>query len=235
MPYTINDVTKNFNQLEVLKDFNMEIVEHKVTCILGPSGCGKTTLLNLLSGILESDAGSISGFQSKTISYLFQEPRLLKWKTTAQNVEYVLKDCLSESQRKSSVEKVLTMVQLWEYKDYYPDKISGGMQQRLAIARAFAYPGEILLMDEPFKSLDLEIKLTLFRCFHDLWQLDRRTVVLVTHDIHDALILGDDIYVLTKKPTTVREKIVNSVTHKRRNLKEKQTLLLEERLYAMLA
>ncbi|EHQ89779.1 ABC transporter ATP-binding protein [Desulfosporosinus youngiae] len=235
MSYAINEVSKNFNQLEVLKDFNMEIVEHKVTCILGPSGCGKTTLLNLLSGILESDSGSISGFQSKTISYLFQEPRLLSWKTTAQNVEYILKDCMSAPERKAIVEKVLTMVQLWEYKDYYTDKISGGMQQRLAIARAFAYPAEILLMDEPFKSLDLEIKLSLFRCFHDLWKLDQRTVVLVTHDIHDALILGDEIYILSKKPTTVREKIINNVPHKCRNLKDKQTLLLEERLYGMLA
>lgn len=233
MSYAVHNLYKRFNQLEVLKDFNMEIAEHKVTCILGPSGCGKTTLLNLLSGILKSDAGDVSGFQDKSISYLFQEPRLLQWKTTAQNVEYVLKDRMSESASKKSVEKVLTMVQLWEYRNYYPDKLSGGMQQRLAIARAFAYPAEILLMDEPFKSLDLEIKLTLFRCFHDLWTLDQRTAVFVTHDIQDALILGDDIYILNKKPTTVREKIVNNVPHSRRNLKEKQTLLLEERLYGM--
>lgn len=235
MSYTIKNVDKSYNQLQVLKDFNMEIAEHKVTCILGPSGCGKTTLLNILSGILEPDAGSISGFRNKTTSYLFQEPRLLKWKTAAQNVDYVLKDRMAKSERMNTIEKVMKMVRLWEYRDYYPDKLSGGMQQRLAIARAFAYPAQILLMDEPFKSLDLEIKLSLFQCFLDLWKLDQRTVVFVTHDIHDALILGDEIYVLNKKPSAVREKIKNNAPRSCRSLKEKQTLLLEERLYSMLA
>ena len=233
MAYIIENVNKSFGDLNVLKNLNMKIEEQKVTCILGPSGCGKTTLLNLLSGILDADSGNLSSFKNQAISYLFQEPRLLKWKTASQNIEYVLKSGMKKTEAAEIVERVLKMVQLWEYRDYYPDNLSGGMQQRLSIARAFAYPSNILLMDEPFKSLDLEIKLSMFQCFFELWKSDKRTVVLVTHDIHDALILGDEIYVLNGKPSSVRSIITNSVPKSRRNLKDKQILGLEEELYAM--
>lgn len=233
MSYIINNLHKKFKDLYVLKDLDMEVEEKKIVSILGPSGCGKTTLLNILSGILGPDKGEIIGFEEKRISYLFQEPRLLKWKTVYGNIDFILKDKLSKEERQRSIKKYLEIVDLWEYRDFYPSKLSGGMKQRVSIARAFAYPSDILLMDEPFKSLDLELKLSLIHCFIDLWKIDKRTVFFVTHDIHASLILGDEIYILSQKPTKVRERIINKLPHGERSLKNKYILSLEEKLYNM--
>lgn len=231
--YKISNLHKKFGDLYVLKDFNMEVDENKVICILGPSGCGKTTLFNLIAGVSEPDEGEISGFEGKKISYLFQEPRLLKWRTVEENIDFVLKDKMHKEERKEIINKYLKIVGLSEYKDFYPSKLSGGMKQRVSIARAFAYNSDILLMDEPFKSLDLELKLNLINCFNELWRLDNRTVFFITHDIHAALMLGDEIYLMSQKPTKVRERIVNELSHSERNLQNKYLLSLEEKLYTM--
>ncbi len=231
MLYKLKGISKSFGELSVLKNLSFSMEEHKVTCILGPSGCGKTTLLNIVSGILKHDSGSMEGFEEKTTSYIFQEPRLLNWKTIRENIEYVLKGKLDKAEIADRVNRFIDMVQLSDFKDYYPEKISGGMQQRVAIARAFAYPSDILLMDEPFKSLDFQLKLNLYECFLKLWEWDKRTVLFVTHDIHDALMLGDEIILLSNKPTCVRERIVNKVAHSDRNLSNKELLELEKLLY----
>lgn len=231
MEYSIRNLNKSFGELIVLKDFNMEAEKGRIISILGPSGCGKTTLLNILSGMIEPEEGEITGFEGKTISYLFQESRLLKWKTVEENIDFVLKDKMSLEERKEKIEKYLKMVNLWEYKDYYPDNLSGGMKQRAAIARAFAYPSDILLMDEPFKSLDFKLKMNLIYDFIGLWQLDNRTVFFVTHDTQAALMLGDEIYLLSKKPTRIKHKISNKLPHRERSLKNKYLLSLTEELY----
>lgn len=231
MGYSIKNLRKSFGELVVLKDFNMEAKENRVISILGPSGCGKTTLLNILAGMLEPEEGKISGFEGKTISYLFQESRLLRWKTVEENIDFVLKDKMSFKDRQDKIEKYLKMVDLWKYKNYYPDNLSGGMKQRVAIARAFAYPSDILFMDEPFKSLDFELKMNLIHDFIELWKLDQRTVFFVTHDIHGALMLGDDIYLLSQKPTRIQEKIVNELSRNERSLQNKYILDLIEKIY----
>jgi len=231
MTFKVEGLYKSFGELCVLRDLNMEVEENKVICILGPSGCGKTTLLNILSGMTKPDRGIIQGFDDKIISYLFQEPRLLKWKTAYENVDFVLKDKFDKHERERIIKSNLKMMNLWEYKDFYPSKMSGGMKQRVAIARAFAYPSEILLMDEPFKSLDLELKLGLIKSFVELWSIDKRSVFFVTHDIHAALMLGDEIYILSQKPTKVRERIIIELPQRERSLKDKYILLLEEKLY----
>lgn len=231
MGYSIKNIHKSFGSLVVLKDFNMEVKDNKIIAILGPSGCGKTTLLNILSGMIKPEDGKISGFEGKTISYLFQEPRLLVWKTIEENIDFVLKGKMSYADRQEKIKRYLEMVSLWEYKDYYPNNLSGGMKQRVSIARAFAYPSDILLMDEPFKSLDFELKMNLINDFVGLWQLDRRTVFFVTHDIHSALMLGDEIYLLSQKPTSIKEKIINEIPQNQRNLHDKYMLSLAEKLY----
>lgn len=233
MRYKLENIQKTCGELLVLKDFNMEVEEKKVVSILGPSGCGKTTLLNIISGMLKVDSGVMTGFENKKISYLFQEPRLLQWKTAYENIDFVLKDKFEKEKRHEIIKKYLDIVNLWEYRHYYPRYMSGGMKQRVAIARAFAYPSQILLMDEPFKSLDLELKLSLTKYFVELWELDRRSVFFVTHDIHAALMLGDEIYILSEKPTKVREKITNELPQRQRTLKNKYILSLEEKLYKM--
>lgn len=231
MGYLIRNLHKSFGELVVLKAFNMDIKDNKVISILGPSGCGKTTLLNILSGVIKPEEGEILGMEGKTISYLFQEPRLLRWKTVEGNIDFILKDKMTYSERQEKIKKYLEMVGLWEYKDYYPDNLSGGMKQRAAIARAFAYSSDILLMDEPFKSLDFELKMNLIHDFIELWRLDNRTVFFVTHDIQAALMLGDEIHLLSQKPTKIKETIINRIPHNERSLHNKYILSLAEKLY----
>lgn len=211
MQMAIENVHKKFGDLYVLKELSMMISKQKVVSILGPSGCGKSTLLNILSGLIKPDTGKLDGFKGQTISYLFQEPRLLKWKTVRGNIEFVLKDVMNDVQRVETANKYIDMVGLREFADYYPGQLSGGMKQRVATARAFAYPAGILLMDEPFKSLDLQLKTSLMDSFLSLWLLERRTVFFVTHDIQEALLLGCEVYILTDKPARVKSRLTNNI------------------------
>ncbi len=216
MSFVLHNIHKRFGDLEVLKNLDMTEEEKRLICILGPSGSGKTTLLNLISGVLQPDQGEISGFTGKTISYLFQENRLLPWKTVEGNIDFVLKDQMNREERQTSIARYLEMVGLTGFKSYYPAKLSGGMKQRVAIARAFAYPADILLMDEPFKGLDQQMKMTLIEAFLNLWMLDRRSVFFVTHDIQEALLIGEEIYVLTDRPAMVKGKVSNHIPHRER-------------------
>jgi NitT/TauT family transport system ATP-binding protein len=217
-----------------IKDLNMSLQEHKLICILGPSGCGKTTLLNIISGVISADQGEISGFEDKTISYLFQEPRLLPWKTIEQNIEFVLKDKMKKDQRCETINRYIDMVGLKGFEKYYPEKLSGGMKQRAAIARAFAYPADILIMDEPFKGLDLQLKTTLMQAFLKLWLLDKRSSFFVTHDIDEALLMGEQIYILNKRPTSVRGIITNSIPHTERKLHNENISIIRQEIYQLL-
>ncbi len=234
MQMAIKGVHKKFGDLYVLKNLIMEISARKIISILGPSGCGKTTLLNLISGTLKADAGEVIGFKDEVISYLFQEPRLLKWKTVRSNIEFTLKDVMRKTERATLVNKYIDMVGLAEFADYYPEQLSGGMRQRVAIARSFAYPSDILLMDEPFKSLDIQLKSSLMKSLINLWSLDRRTVLFVTHDIHEALLLGDEIYILTTKPTAVKTKLTNNIPLSKRDPQNKQFSEMEKKVCKML-
>lgn len=231
--YKASNISKRFGSLCVLEDISLQVNRQEVVAILGPSGCGKTTLLRILAGMLIPDTGSLSGFDKARISYLFQEPRLLKWKTIAGNLQFVLKSQYDPEERNRIIEHYLKLVELWKYRHYYPRELSGGMQQRVAIARAFAFPSEILLMDEPFKSLDLSLKLRLINDFSRLWSQDMRTVIFVTHDIQAALLLADSIYMLSEKPTLVRKVITNPTPRSERNLKNTSIRLLEEELYEL--
>lgn len=234
MSFNINNIDKKFGDLYALKGLNMQVEEHKLICILGPSGCGKTTLLNIISGVLSPDQGNITGFEGKTISYLFQETRLLRWKTVEQNIDFVLKDKMSKAQRAEIITKYVDMVGLGDFRNYYPDKLSGGMKQRVAIARAFAYPSDILLMDEPFKGLDLHLKTALMQSFIDIWLLDKRSVFFVTHDINEALLLGDEVYVLTARPGMVKGIVSNPIPHKERKLNSDDLRQVETEIYQLI-
>lgn len=202
MSLTIKKLNKSFDNIHLFKDFNIEIEEHTITCILGPSGCGKTTLLNIISNSVQPESGSFSGFDEKTLSYIFQEPRLLPWKTVRENIAFVTKNKSLNTDQGKLIDKYLQLVNLEEFADYFPNKLSGGMKQRVAIARAFSYPSDLILMDEPLKALDLKLKLNLISAFRKIWQNDRRTVIFVTHDIDEALLLGNEIYVFSKPPFT---------------------------------
>ncbi len=234
MNIKISDLCFSFGDLHIFNNFNITIKEAKVTVLLGPSGCGKTTLLNLISGFLQPSMGSIKSPKNKQLSYLFQEPRLLPWKTVEENILFVL-DKLDTGEQKARLKHYLKALDLTDFKDYYPNQLSGGMKQRVSIARAFAYPSDIVLMDEPFKGLDLRLKLNLITSFNKVWKEEKRTVVFVTHDIQEATLLGDTIVVLSKAPSVIRNIYANELEHTQRFLYNPKLLFLEKELFSMLS
>ena len=207
----IDNIYKQFDSLEVLKGLSIHFKENMVTCILGPSGCGKSTLLNIIMAVIEPEKGSVVGFQGKDISTIFQDDRLIEWRTVEENIDFVLRNKLNFGERRKIIDHYLDAVGLKDYKQYYPRKLSGGMRQRVSIVRAFAYPSQIMIMDEPFKSLDMNMKTNLMKTFCKLRQNDDRTIIYVTHDVDEAVTLGDQIVILTDKPAMVKKVFENPV------------------------
>ncbi len=234
MGIKINGIKKSFDSLKVIENMSFEIGDNKITAILGPSGCGKTTLLNIISGVIKPEEGSVEGLNKRRISYLFQEDRLLPWKTVYGNIDLILKSMYPAAERQGIINHFLELVGLIDFRDYYPDGLSGGMRQRAAIARAFAYPAEIILMDEPFQALDLRLKLNLLNSFNRVWMEDSRTAVFVTHDIQEAVLLGDEIFVFSDRPAEIENKIGNNVPHSERSLRNSEVIEMVSELYALL-
>ncbi len=230
----IKNLYKKFGNVTLFSDFSISFREGTITCILGPSGCGKTTLLNIIGDIIAPDSGQLTGFDGKSVSYIFQDPRLLPWKTVRENIEFVLGKDVSEEERGKISGQLIKLMELENFADYYPSKLSGGMRQRVSIARAFAYPSEIILMDEPLKGLDIKLKLNLIRILSRMWQADRRTVIFVTHDVDEALLLGDDILVLSTPPVQVLTKIKIDLPLERRTLDSDSFKELERDLMSAL-
>jgi len=201
----INRLKKNYDSKKIFNDFNMNIEPYEITCILGPSGVGKTTLFNVISGLTDYEGGEITGIENRNISYLFQEPRLLPWLTVYENIDIVLKNIYPEKKRNEVITHHLEMVGLIEYINNKPEELSGGMKQRLAIARTFAYPSSLLLMDEPFQGLDVKLKNDIIESFLKLWEKDKRTVLFITHDIEEALKVSDQIYIIQDNPVKISQ------------------------------
>ncbi len=186
----VRNLYKYFDGSLVLGNLNLDIEKDKITVITGPSGCGKTTLLNIISGIEKPDSGEVI-LEDDSISYIFQEDRLLPNLTVYRNIEFVLKSTMPPQEAKPIIERYLGLVRLTAARDKYPDQLSGGMKRRVAMARAFAYRSDLLIMDEPFKGLDDELKREILEEFLRVYRQDRRTVILVTHDKAEAELLGD--------------------------------------------
>jgi NitT/TauT family transport system ATP-binding protein len=202
----LEHISKTFGYVKVFDDFTLAFPEDKITVILGPSGCGKTTLLNILAGLKPVDQGVAT--KTEHVSYLFQEPRLLPWLTIRENIALVLKKKMEPSWINRQIREHLETIGLSRYADYYPSQLSGGMRQRAAMVRAFSYDAPLLLMDEPFKSLDVKMQFQLIRDFLTLWQQKKRTVITVTHDVQEALWLADEILVFPEKPVKTINKFV---------------------------
>lgn len=203
MSLQINNLNKKFNGNSLFRDFNINFTQDIITCILGPSGCGKTTLLNIIGKIMAPDSGSFIGFDDKLFSYIFQEPRLLPWKTVKGNIEFVLSRDMPACERKKQTDRLIRLIELDGFADYYPSQLSGGMRQRVSIARTFACPSDIILMDEPLNGLDIALKQNMIRWFTQIWKADKRTVIFVTHDVDEALLLGNEIVVLSRAPARI--------------------------------
>ncbi|WP_294530094.1 ATP-binding cassette domain-containing protein [uncultured Fusobacterium sp.] len=221
------NIKKNYGEREILAGVSFEGEEGRVTVILGESGCGKSTLLGILSNNIKDFSGEIVFDRdiSSGISYIFQEDTLIPWKTVYENIEYVLKDKISASEMRTYIEKYLKMVNLLEYKDEYPEHLSGGMKRRVGIARAFAYPSDYLFMDEPFEFLDIKTKGEIIEYFKLLQEENKKTVLFITHDIESALKIGDKIVVFSSKPTRVK-RVFDTVTNNEKLSDEIRKILL---------
>lgn len=208
----VENLKKNYGERVVLDGISFEGEEGKVTVILGESGCGKSTLLGILSKYIEDYSGEIIFDRDVEagISYVFQEDSLIPWKTVYENIEYVLKEKIEANIMKEYIEEYLKRVNLLEYRDEFPQHLSGGMKRRVGIARAFAYPSNYLFMDEPFEFLDIKTKDEIIEYFKVLQKKERKTVLFITHDIESALKIGDRIIIFSSKPTKVKKIFENN-------------------------
>lgn len=201
------NVNKKFDNLEILKNFNISFEENKITCLFGPSGVGKTTIANIAANLDTVDKGVVEGIEKAVYSYVFQEPRLLEWYSVYDNINFVLKDVYADEERVDIISSYINLVELTGYENYKPSALSGGMCQRVSLARAFAYPSNFLILDEPFKGLDLKLKNEMITLFKKLWNESKRTVLFITHDIDEAVNLSDYIYIIKNKPVEIIGKI----------------------------
>jgi NitT/TauT family transport system ATP-binding protein len=194
---TFEHIRKTFDSLLVLDDLNLRIAENEIVGIVGPSGVGKTTMLRLITGIVSPDSGRLE-VPDVGIGYVFQEPRLLPWRTALANIAVVLQaQGAGKAEAAATAHTWMERVGLLGFEGYYPAELSGGMAQRVSIARAFAAEPRILLMDEPFSNMDRELKTSLIGILQKIARERNTTVVYVTHELTEALQIADRIVELT--------------------------------------
>jgi sulfonate transport system ATP-binding protein len=215
----IENVSKRFaNGFIALDDLNLTVAQGEIVSLVGTSGCGKSTLLRIISGLEYPTVGEVfiddEAIHSPhpKIGLIFQEPRLMPWLTVRENVEFGL-DTLpnvkfNRLERRDLVDRILERVSLTEFANTLPRQLSGGMAQRVAIARALITKPSILLLDEPFSALDAFIRMKLQDHLLSIWDYDRPTLILVTHDIEEALVLSDRIIVLRGNPGHIHQEFI---------------------------
>lgn len=221
--------------LEALEEVSFDVFQGEFVCLIGPSGCGKSTLLRTLAGLLPPSQGEVrlrgvpvSG-PTRAVGLVFQQPTLLPWRTVAGNVGLPLElQGQSLEERRRRVTELLDMVGLTGFGDTYPQLLSGGMAQRAAIARALAQDPEVLLLDEPFGSLDALTRERMAAALLELWQQLQRTVVMVTHSVEEATLLADRVVVLSPRPGRIIDVITVSLPRPR-----DPTLLLDVRFQSV--
>lgn len=207
----LEQVTKSIGDLDILQDVTFSVDKGEFLCMVGPSGCGKTTLLKCIAGLRKYN-GEIfindikSEGISKKIGYVFQEFSLFPFRTVKGNMEFGLEiQKKPKKERDNTVEPLLELVRLQGFEHAYPRELSGGMQKKVGIARALATNPEILLMDEPFVSLDAQTRNMLQKELLRIWQKTHKTIVFVTHNVDEAVFLADRVLVLTKRPATIKK------------------------------
>lgn len=218
----VHNLTKKFGDLLVLDDISFNVKKNEFLCIVGPTGCGKTTFLNSLSKLYDITSGEILinkepvNPRKHNLAYIFQEYSNFPWLTIQENVEYGLKvKHIPKDVRKDKADYFIHMVGLDKFRNYYPKQLSASMLQRAAIARAFAVEPELLLMDEPYGQLDIELRFRLEDELIRIWKEVETTVIFITHNIEEAVYLSERILVLTNKPTKIKAEINNNLPRPR--------------------
>ena len=215
MHLRLEKLRKAFGGTLALEDVTLSVGEGEFLAVVGPSGCGKSTLLQIAAGLMPPSAGQVTLNERavhappESMVYLFQQysKSLFPWRTAIDNVCFAVEHRMPRDRALAHAMPYLEMVGLAEFAGHYPFQLSGGMQQRVAIARALAAQPRVLLMDEPFSSVDALTRIELQTLILELWHKQRFTAVLVTHDVDEAVFLADRIAVLSKRPTTVLRSI----------------------------
>ncbi|HWR44854.1 ABC transporter ATP-binding protein [Sporomusa sp.] len=210
--FQVKNTSGKQEKLVVLDDFNLQVREGEFLSILGPSGCGKSTFLNILAGLDKHDSGQIlvDNEPIKDRSFdrgmVFQGYALLPWRTVLENLEIGLEiRGVGKKERRAQAQYYLSLVGLSAFANQYPHQLSGGMKQRVAIARVLAYQPDLLLMDEPFAALDAQTRETLQIELIRIWEADKKTIVFITHSIDEAILLSDRVAVMTARPGHIKE------------------------------
>ena len=218
----VKNLSKSFGNLKVLDDISFDVTEGEFLCVVGPTGCGKTTFLNSLTRLYEPSSGKILingepvDLKKQNVSYIFQEISTMEWLNVEENVGFGLElRGIKGEEKKQAVDEMIHLVGLDEYRKYYPNEISSSMLQRVVIARAFATRPELLLMDEPYGQLDIELRFKLEDELIKLWKRTETTVIFITHNIEEAVYMSEDILVLTNKPTKIKERVINDLPRPR--------------------
>ena len=223
------EYTVDSGRVLAIKDINFSVRNSEFLCLLGPSGCGKTTILNILAGLLHPTSGEIrigdapldSNRQNRGV--VFQDfAQLFPWRTARHNVEFGLEmRKVDKATREKTALEFLRLVGLEKFADVFPHQLSGGMQQRVAIARSLAYNPQVLLMDEPFAALDAMTRDDMQQLLTDVWQKTKKTIVYITHNVSEAVFLGDKVIVLNAHPGTIKAELTVDLPRPRDPLSER--------------
>ncbi len=218
MKLQIKGVSKTFyardNRLTALEDISIEVKQGEFVCIIGPSGCGKSTLLNIIAGLEKPDKGEvlIDGHLVESPGpdrvVMFQDDALFPWLNVLGNIEFGMKMKATPKERRRAIAlEFLRMVHLSTFKHSYIHELSGGMKQRVALARALAINPDLLLMDEPFGSLDAQTREILHAELQEIWSLTEKTIIFITHNVREAVCLGDRVLVCSARPGKIKKEI----------------------------
>ena len=225
--------------VEALRDVSLTVGESEFCTLIGPSGCGKSTLLGMLGGLVTPDAGRllvdgapVVGPDPRHVATVFQDPGLFPWRTALENVELGLElQGVAAARRRRVAEELLAPLGLAGFAAKYPRELSGGMKQRVAIGRALAIDAKILLMDEPFGALDEQTRLLMGEWLLDIWRRTRKTVIFVTHSLHEALFLSTRVAVMTARPGRIKTVLELPMEHPR-SMESPEMVALRARLWS---
>ena len=242
-------VTKQYvkGTFTAVDDISLELTENEVVAFIGPSGCGKTTMLRLIAGLELPSMGALSVYGQPIIKpgpdrgMIFQAYTSFPWLTAAGNIEYGMKILrVPKAERQATVDELLKLVHLEAFRDYYPQQMSGGMKQRVAIARTLAQNPRVLLMDEPFGALDAQVRWEMQEMMIEVIERESKTVIAVTHDIQEAIYLSDRIIFFTRQPGRIKADLKmefkdgKRFTRKEDLLSQPGYIEMERRLFEMM-
>ncbi len=229
-------VTKRFGAVEVLRPIDLAVSEGEFVCFLGPSGCGKSTLLNIVAGFLAPSEGEVA-IDAVPVTrpdprriFVFQERGVFPWLTVQQNVGFGLHR-IKDGEKRDRIAHYVQLVGLQGFEKAYPSELSGGMKQRLEVARALAVNPDVLYLDEPFGALDSITRLQMRRELLRIWQAEKKTILFVTHDIEESVQLADRVVVLSQRPARIRRIVEIDIPHPR-DLSAPRYIELRDALFA---